>query len=118
MTCGEIRPVLARMSLLASQLTDDAATAIEHQDPLSACRLAVTDDELDTLQRQLLHTLCGQNWTHGVEPAVDAALLGRCYERFGDHAVAIAQQACYLTTGELPQPTARQPTTSPAPLPP
>jgi phosphate transport system protein len=118
MTCGEVRPVLARMSLLASQLAHDAATAIEHQDPLSACRLAVTDDELDTLQRQLFRTLCGHHWTHGVEPAVDAALLGRYYERFGDHAVAIAQQACYLATGQLPQPTARQPATSPALLPP
>lgn len=118
MACCEIRPTLARMSLLASQLADDAATAINHQDPLSACRLAVTDDELDTLQGQLLHTLCGAHWTHGIQPAVDAALLGRYYERFGDHAVAIAQQTCYMITGELPQPTARQPTTSLALLPP
>jgi phosphate transport system protein len=118
MTCGEIRPVLARMSLLASQLADDAATAIEHQDPLSACRLAVTDDELNTLQRQLFSTVRGQNWTHGIEPAMDAALLGRFYERFGDHAVAITQQTCYMITGELPQRSARQPATSPGLLPP
>jgi phosphate transport system protein len=30
---------------------------------------------------------------------VDAALLGRYYERFADHAVAIARQVCYLATG-------------------
>jgi hypothetical protein len=40
---------------------------------------------------------------------VDAALLGRYYARFGDHAVAIAQQACYMASGQLPQPPARQP---------
>jgi phosphate transport system protein len=111
MTCNEIRPLLVRMSLFASQLADDAATALDHQDPLSACRLAITDDELDTLQRQLVHTLCGGHWTHGIAPAVDAALLGRYYERFGDHAVALAQQACYLATGQPPQSPGRQPST-------
>lgn len=112
MTWGEVRPVLARMSLLTSQLADDAATALEYQDPLSACRLAVTDDELDTLVRQLFDTLRCDHWTHGVEPAVDAALLGRYYERFGDHAVAIARQACYLATGQLSRSTAIQPTSN------
>jgi phosphate transport system protein len=37
---GEIRPVFARMSLLATGLAQDAATAIENRDPLSADRLA------------------------------------------------------------------------------
>jgi phosphate transport system protein len=35
-----------------------------------------------------------------VEQAVDAALIGRYYERFGDHAVAIARGVCYRVTGE------------------
>lgn len=48
MSCDEVCPVLARMSLLTSQLANAAATAIEHQDP---CLPAgwLTDDELDTL---------------------------------------------------------------------
>ncbi|PZS40361.1 MAG: hypothetical protein DLM62_03320 [Pseudonocardiales bacterium] len=50
MTSGEIRPALARMSLLASQLAEDAATALKHQDPLSGCRLAVADDAVDALR--------------------------------------------------------------------
>jgi phosphate transport system protein len=37
-----------------------------------------------------------------VEPAVDTALIGRYYERFADHAVAIGRQVGYLATGELP----------------
>ncbi len=43
MISDEVRPVLARMSLLTSQLAEDAATALEHQDPLSGCRLAVAE---------------------------------------------------------------------------
>ncbi len=101
MTSGQVRPVLARMSLLTSQLAADAATAIEHQDPLSGCRLAVADDEVDALLRHLLGILFAADWAHGVERAVDAALIGRYYERFGDHAVAIARGVCYRVTGEL-----------------
>ena len=100
MTSAQVRPVLARMSLLASQLAADAATAVEYQDPLSGCRLAVADDEIDALRRQLFGILFAEDCSHGVEQAVDAALIGRYYERFGDHAVAIARGVCYRVTGE------------------
>jgi phosphate transport system protein len=40
------------------------------------------------------------SWTHGVEPAVDIALLGRYYERIADHAVSLARRVVYLVTGE------------------
>jgi len=101
MISSPVRPVLARMSLLASQLAADAATAIEYLDPLSGCRLAVADDEVDALLRHLLGILFAEDWPHGVEQAVDTALIGRYYERFGDHAVAIARGVCYRVTGVL-----------------
>lgn len=99
---GDVRPVFARMSLLACRLAEDAAVAIEHRDPMSGDRLAEADDEVDALRRQLFRILFAENWSHGVEPAVDTALIGRYYERFADHAVAIARQVGYLATGELP----------------
>ena len=88
----DVRPVFARMGMLATNLAQDAAAAIESQDPLSAQRLAQTDDEVDALRRRIFQILFAENWTHGVEPAVDAALIGRYYERFADHAVAIARK--------------------------
>ncbi|MGH3900003.1 MAG: hypothetical protein ACRDTA_17540, partial [Pseudonocardiaceae bacterium] len=51
--------------------------------------------------RQLLGTLFAENWPHGGEPAVLAALAGRNYERFANHAVAVARQVGYLTTGRI-----------------
>ncbi|MGH3832752.1 MAG: phosphate signaling complex protein PhoU [Pseudonocardiaceae bacterium] len=104
MVSSTVRPVLARMGLLASQLAEDAATAIEHQDPSSGCRLAAADDEVDALLRHLFSILFAADWPHSVEQAVDAALIGRYYERFGDHAVAIAQQVCYMATGRTSEP--------------
>jgi phosphate transport system protein len=103
MISSQVRPVLARMSLLASQLAEDAAIAIEYHDPLSGCRLAVADDEVDALRRHLFSILFAGDWPHGVEQAVDAALIGRYYERFADHAVAIAGQVCYMAIGRIPE---------------
>jgi len=103
---GEVRAVCARMSLLASQLATDAATAIEHRDPLSSDRLAHADDEIDALRRCLFGILFAPDWSHGVQPAVDSALISRYHERFADHAVTIARQVCYLATGRIPQPPA------------
>ncbi|MGH4017939.1 MAG: phosphate signaling complex protein PhoU [Pseudonocardiaceae bacterium] len=99
---GEVRPVFARMGLLAAELAEAAAGAIETRDPLGARRLAEADDEVDALRRQLFRILFDDDWPHGVEPAVDAALIGRYYERFADHSVAIARQVGYVVTGELP----------------
>ncbi|MFL6148960.1 MAG: phosphate signaling complex protein PhoU [Pseudonocardiaceae bacterium] len=96
----DVRPVFARMGVLATGLAHDAAAAIESQDPLSAQRLAQADDEVDALRRRIFRILFSEDWSHGVEPAVDAALIGRYYERFADHAVAIARQVSFLVTGQ------------------
>jgi phosphate transport system protein len=103
MNSGKVRSLLARMSLLVSQLGEDAAAAIEYQDPLCCDRLAVADREVDVLHRRLIGILFADDWSHGVPEAVNTALIGRYYERFADHAVAIARQVHYLTTGHIPQ---------------
>ncbi len=104
MIAAEVRPVLARMSLLASQFAEDAAGAIERQDRMSGSQLAEADHEVDALRRHLFGILFAPDWSHGVEQAVDAALIGRYYERFADHAVAVAAEARYLATRQLPEP--------------
>ena len=48
-----------------------------------------------------LAVLKEQEWTHGVESAVDVALLGRFYERFADHAVEIGRRVIFQATGEI-----------------
>jgi phosphate transport system protein len=98
-----LRPVFARMSMLATRLAQDAASSIESRDPLSAGRLAEADEEVDALRRRIFQILFAENWAHGVEPAVDAALVGRYYERFADHAVAIAGQVNFIVTGLPPE---------------
>lgn len=97
----DVRTVIAQMSLLASGLAHQAGTAIEKLDPLSGDRLAHAVDEVDALRRQLSRIVFAENWSYGLEPAIHAALVGCYYERFADHAMAIARRVCYLA-GEAP----------------
>ncbi|MGH3926827.1 MAG: phosphate signaling complex PhoU family protein [Pseudonocardiaceae bacterium] len=103
----DVRTVIAQMSLLASGLAHQAATAIEKADPLSGDRLARGGDEVDALRRQLFRIVFAENWSYGAGPAVHAALIGRYYECFADHAVAIARQVRQLATERMPKPLRR-----------
>lgn len=57
---------------------------------------------MDDLRRDQFRLLLGDDWTYGVESAVDTALLGRYYERIADHAVAVGSRVIYIVTGEAP----------------
>jgi phosphate transport system protein len=48
--------------------------------------------------------LLNPTWPHGVGPAVDITLIGRFYERYADHAVALAHRVVYVVTGRMPDP--------------
>ena len=57
---------------------------------------------MDQLRRQSFTELLSDDWSHGVEAAVDVALLGRYYERIADHAVSVANRVVFVVTGEYP----------------
>ena len=65
-------------------------------------RMAVVAEEMDQLRRSSFRQMLADDWPHGVEPAVDIALLGRYYERIADHAVSLARRVVYLVTGRHP----------------
>lgn len=100
---GDLEQVFTRMALLTTNLADNAVSAIENPDPCHAEDLASVEEEIKTLHRQIFQRLFAKDWSHGVEAAVDAALMGRYYARFADHAVAIARQVTFIVTG-LPSP--------------
>jgi phosphate transport system protein len=77
-----------------------AADAWAARDPDAAPSLDQVDDEMDELHEELTAEILESR----MEPAdiVQAALVGRFYERLGDHAVHIAQRIAYITS---PAPT-------------
>lgn len=98
----DIRPQIARMADVAIDMTSRIAGILANRDVDAARDLVATDEEIDKLRRTTLTELLGENWPHGVEPAVDIALIGRYYERIADHAVSIANRVVYVVTGETP----------------
>jgi phosphate transport system protein len=88
------------MGQLAQRLMAKAAEVIVSKDVDLALQLEQDDDEMDQLHRTLFQHLIDERWSHGIETAVDVTLLGRYYERYADHAVAVAKRVVFLVTGE------------------
>jgi phosphate transport system protein len=99
---AELVPTIARMSAVAEVMVAKVAHIIADSDVAAAEELEQVDEEMDRLRRASFRELLGSDWKHGVEPAVDIALLGRYYERIADHAVSIARRVVFLVTGEKP----------------
>ena len=97
----ELSRIFRRMGDVASRIADGAGVTLKISDAQDAARLEVDDDAMDGLRRALFRALV-DDWSHGVETAVNVALLGRYYERFADHAVAIAQSVIFIVTGAKP----------------
>jgi phosphate transport system protein len=93
-TFGEMHEAAVRVAARTTEvlLTRDleVARAIERD-----------DDLLDQLHEDTFTALLGGNWNGTPQETVDVTLLGRYYERFGDHAVSIARRVTYLVTGDF-----------------
>ena len=98
----EVVPMIARMAAVAEVMVAKVGHVIADSDIAAAEELEQVDEEMDRLRRASFRELLGSEWKHGVEPAVDIALLGRYYERIADHAVSIARRVVFLVTGEQP----------------
>jgi phosphate transport system protein len=96
-----LHPTILSMASVADSMIDSASRIVANRDVAKAAQLEAEDDEMDLLRKDLFRSLLGDEWDHGVEPAVDVALLGRYYERIGDHAVSMARRVVYLVTGQL-----------------
>jgi phosphate transport system protein len=97
---AELRDNVARMGVVAEEMVQAAGDILARRDLDEALELERQDEEMDLLRRSQFRVLLNDDWAHGVESAVDVALLGRYYERIADHAVSLARRVVYLVTGE------------------
>lgn len=98
----QARPTMFRMAQVAQEMVSRMTQILRVRDASAAAELEAMDDEMDQLRRTSFTELLGDSWDHGVEAAVDIALLGRYYERIADHAVDIATRVTYVVTGHRP----------------
>jgi len=100
----EVVPYFAEMGRVALDLSQDARRVLLDRDIELAFTMESDDDAMDDLHRHLFTVLLSKDWPGGVAPAIDVTLLGRFYERFADHAVAVARRVVFMVTGKMPDP--------------
>ena len=98
----EVRGYFMDMGRIAVELARKAEQVIRTRDVTLARSLDTDDDAMDDLHRELFAVIMSKDWPHGVPSAVDVTLLGRFYERFGDHAVSVAKRTVFVVTGKMP----------------
>jgi phosphate transport system protein len=99
---ADVRPTIERMAQVAEDMVCRVSRIITDRDIDEALALARDDEEMDRLRRASFAELLSAEWSHGIEPAIDIALLGRYYERIADHAVSVANRVVFVVTGENP----------------
>lgn len=100
------RGLLQRMSDEALTLLRAAVEAYAEADEDQGAALHDMDDVLDELHQEFMAQVLAscRAGTLDVEAAIQLALVGRFYERVGDHAVTIGQKVRYLVSGWMPGP--------------
>jgi phosphate transport system protein len=99
----EARDVIAQMGEVARSLVQKVADVVDGRDIELAKEIEAEDDSMDALRRKLFTLVLSPRWAHGTEAAIDMTLLGRYYERYADHAVAVARRMIFIVTGERPE---------------
>ncbi len=98
----DARDVIAQMGDVAQSLVQKVGDVVEGRDIALAQAIEAEDDSMDALRRKLFTLVLSPRWAHGTEAAIDLTLLGRYFERYADHAVAVARRTIFIVTGERP----------------
>lgn len=96
-----VRGLFIEMGRVAGDMGTTAQHVLQTGDAEEGARLRQYDDAMDELHDRLYNALL-TDWQDGVQTAIDAALLGRFYERFADHAVEVGRRLVFEVTGNLP----------------
>ena len=101
-----LRSLLQAMAEEAVRLYGLAMDAYAEGDANLAAALDDMDNRLDQLHEDYIQTILELHAdVRDVQVAVQLALVGRYYERVGDHAVNIGERVQYMVTGWLPEHT-------------
>jgi phosphate transport system protein len=98
----EARDVISQMGQVAVSLVEMVADVVDGRDIALAQAIENEDDSMDALRRKLFTLVLSPHWARGTEAAIDMTLLGRYYERYADHAVAVARHTIFIVTGKRP----------------
>jgi phosphate transport system protein len=97
--------LIEKMSEEAARLLRLSIDAYAERNAPLAAALGDMDDRLDELSNDYIHAVFAAHYGAGLglQPCVQLALIGRYYERIGDHAVNIAERVQFMVTGWRPE---------------
>ena len=100
-----LRGLIERMSEQAQRLFKLAIDAYVEGNAGLAAALDDMDDRLDLLHKDYIQAIFESHSSSNIDlqAAVQLALIGRYYERIGDHAVNMGERVRYMVTGWLPE---------------
>ncbi|MDQ2678678.1 MAG: phosphate signaling complex protein PhoU [Actinomycetota bacterium] len=103
----QIRGLIEQMGVEATFLIRAAIDSYVDSDTSLAAALDDIDDRLDELQTAYVQAIFQSHseMNLNLQGAVQMAMIGRYYERVGDHAVNIGERVMYMVTGWLPEKT-------------
>jgi phosphate transport system protein len=91
--------VLRELSEVCLDLAAKAADVVESHGAVAVAELDGSEDEVDRLRQLLYWKLLSPSGVIDVGGAIDLTLAARCYERFAEHAVAVAHRGALLAVG-------------------
>ncbi|MHB1923160.1 MAG: phosphate signaling complex protein PhoU [Acidimicrobiales bacterium] len=111
-----IRGLVDRMRDQAAAQVRTAVDAFADRDLAKAAALIDMDDVMDDLQTELFQVIFSERNVEDavLQRAVQLALIGRYFERIGDHAANFADRVLFMVTGNFPHQPPHPPTQSAA----
>ena len=100
-----LRGLIERLGQQVHRLFCLSIDAYVERDEALAAAIDDMDDEVDDLHVQYIKAIfeCQGQGTAALQTSVQLAMVGRFYERIGDHAVNIGERVVYMVTGWLPE---------------
>jgi phosphate transport system protein len=95
-----VRSLVSELGAAASRLLGKAIDAWATKDDVLAADIDLQDDRLDDLHAQLIERLVELKGQDSLAPAIRLAMVGRYFERIGDHAVNMGERVRYFVTGD------------------
>jgi phosphate transport system protein len=95
-----VRSLVSELGAAAGRLMGKAIDAWATKDDALAADIDLQDDRLDELHAQLIERLVELKGQDSLAPAIRLAMVGRYFERIGDHAVNMGERVRYFVTGD------------------
>jgi phosphate transport system protein len=95
-----VRTLLAELGVEAQKVLAAGIDAWAQKDEVAAAAVERQDDRSDELHGKVIAAILERKGDEAVAAAIRLAMLGRYFERVGDHAVNLAERVRYFVTGD------------------